>query len=198
MTYPYRHLFFDTETTGLPKNRNSNGLESKDNWPDIVSISWAVYELGVRKFIKYAIIKPEDWTIPEDSIKIHGITNEIANEKGEWLEDVLAELTEDLVMCDSVVAHNLEFDKNVLFAAYKWRLNQNPWPFWPKDEICTMNRSERELEIPSKYPKASRPFKSPSLKELYEATFSEPVPAGTHNSRQDVEILTKIYWKRWP
>jgi DNA polymerase-3 subunit epsilon len=192
-----RILFVDTETTGLPKNRNSNALETSDNWPDIVSVSWAVYDNGVRKFIKYALIKPGDWVIPEDSTKIHGITMDYAIEHGESLYEVLHELREDLVLCDSVVAHNLEFDKNVLFHAYKWRLNMNPWPFWPKDEICTMIHSESEVKIPSKYPKPGRLYKPPTLKELYKATFDRDPEGGLHNSQRDVEVLCEIYWKRW-
>jgi hypothetical protein len=193
-----RILFVDTETTGLPKFRNSNALESPDNWPDIVSVSWAVYEGDRRLFIKYAVIKPLDWTIPEDSTRIHGITMDYANDKGENLQDVLEELREDFSKCSTVVAHNLEFDKNVLFNAYKWRLKFNPWHFWPQNEFCTMIRGEPEAKLPSKYPTSNRPYKPPTLKELYKATFGREPEGGLHNSQRDVEVLCEIYWKRWP
>ena len=82
--------FFDTETTGLPKRRNSNALESDDNWPEIVSVAWAVYERDGTLVKKcYSLIKPDGWTIPEDSIKIHGITEEKAHAEGRDLRDVL-------------------------------------------------------------------------------------------------------------
>jgi len=193
-----RIIFFDTETTGLPKNRNSNGLESKDNWPDIVSICWAVYEGPVKQFIKYALIKPDGWDIPADSIKIHGITYDYAIENGRDLEEVLSEFSKDLATCDVVVAHNIEFDKNVVFSAYKWRLKTNPWPFWPKEEICTMNRAESEIKIPSKYPKPGKLYKPPSLIELYVNTFKKEPEGGLHNSQRDVEVMCEIFWARWP
>lgn len=193
-----RVLFIDTETTGLPKFRNSNALEAPNNWPDIVSVSWAVYENGKRVFIKYALIKPGDWIIPNDSTKIHGITMDHANQDGEDLAAVLEELREDFSHCNTVVAHNLEFDKNVLFNAYKWRLNLNPWHFWPQHEVCTMIRGEPEAKLPSKYPTSNRPYKPPTLKELYQVTFGREPEGGLHNSQRDVEVLCEIYWKRWP
>ena len=189
-------LFIDTETTGLPKNRNSNGLETKGNWPDIVSVSWAIVKDGVKQRTKYFVISPEDWTIPDDSTRIHGITMEDAFENGVTLSDVMTNLSQDLKKVDSVVAHNLEFDKNVLFNAYKWRLGVNPWPFWPANEICTMKLAEPELKLPSKFADSKR-FKSPTLGELYEATFSREPPDGLHNSQQDVEVLIEIFKARW-
>lgn len=195
---PNSILFVDTETTGLPKLRNSNGLEQPDNWPDIVSVSWAVYVDGKRKFIKYALIKPEDWIIPADSTKIHGITMDYAMENGQSLRDTLEELREDLSTCDAVVAHNLEFDKNVLFNSYKWRLDLNPWYFWPKREICTMADSELIAKIPSRYPTSNRPYKSPNLKELYRFAFGRDPEGALHNSQRDVEVMCEIYWKLWP
>jgi len=189
--------FLDTETTGLPKRRNSNALESDDNWPDIVSVAWSVYEKnGTLVKSSYSIIQPEAWKIPEDSIKIHGITQEKALAEGRPLREVLDELKVDLQTSEYVVCHNIEFDKNVLFHAYKWRLHQNPWHIWPSWEICTMIKGEPEVKIPSKYPTTNRPYKPPTLTELYRATFGED-PTGQHNSQKDVEILCEIYWKRW-
>jgi DNA polymerase III epsilon subunit-like protein len=191
--------FFDTETTGLPKRRNSNALESSDNWPEIVSIAWAVYEQDGTLVKKcYSIVKPEGWIIPDVVIKIHGITNEKAHTEGRALSDVLGELKADLEKSDRVVAHNIEFDKNVLFHAYKWHLNQNPLHIWPKCEICTMAKGVSETKIPSKFPTSNSPYKPPSLTELYKDTFDGREPTGQHNSLKDVEIISEIYWARWP
>jgi hypothetical protein len=191
-------IFFDTETTGLPKRRNSNALESPDNWPEIVSIAWAVYEHDGTLVKKcYSIVKPEGWIIPDVVIKIHGITNEKAHAEGRALSDVLGELKADLEKSDRIVAHNIEFDKNVLFHAYKWHLNQNPWHIWPEWEICTMGKGEPETKIPRKFPTSNRPYKPPSLTELYKDTFGGREPTGQHNSLKDVEIMCEIYWARW-
>lgn len=49
-----------------------------------------------------------------------------AIKEGRPLLNVLQELKSDLENSEAVVAHNMRFDKNVLFNAYKWRLNQCP------------------------------------------------------------------------
>jgi DNA polymerase III epsilon subunit-like protein len=186
-------LFIDTETTGLPLVRDVKALDKKGIWPDIVSIAWVIYDSEKLCKKVYSLICPDGWKIPADSIKIHGITMEYAMEHGRPLADVLAELRADLLVVDTVVAHNMEFDKNVIFNAYKWRLGQEP-PFMNK-EICTMAKSQAELKIPNPYPKYG-PYKSPKLSELYKDTFGVE-PAGQHNSQSDVEALCDIYWKRW-
>lgn len=191
-------LFLDTETTGLPKFKKVSAVNSPGNWPDIVSVAWAVYEKdGTHVYSRYSIIKPNGWLIPTESTKIHGITLQFAEENGRPLETVLKELESDLKTVDTVVAHNMEFDKNVIFNAYKWRLKLDPFHIWPDQEICTMMNGELELKIPNTYAPSHKLYKSPSLTELYVATFNKE-PTGQHNSQKDVEILCEIYWNRWP
>ena len=191
-------VFVDTETTGLPVHRSMNALKAEDNWPDIVSVAWIVYDDG-KTTSNYYLIKPDGWKIGAGSTKIHGITQAYAEQNGTYLSVALSALKDDLAKATNVVAHNMEFDKNVLFNAYKWRLNENPLHFWPAIDTCTMQRSESELKLKSKYPTTYRPYKPPSLMELFKATFPEKaLPEGMHNSLRDVEVLCDIYWARWP
>jgi DNA polymerase III epsilon subunit-like protein len=189
-------VFLDTETTGLPKQQKMSALNGADNWPDIVSIAWSVYDNGKLIKSRYSLIKPFGWRIPAESIRIHGITEEKAIAEGNYLDKVLMELRDDLMKSEAVVAHNIEFDKNVIFNAYRWRLDLNPWLIWPSWDICTMARAETELKLPSRYPTTNRPYKSPKLSELYEATLGKKME-GAHNSQKDVEALCEIYWARW-
>ena len=72
------YLIFDTETTGLPKNYNAP-ITDLDNWPRMVQIAWQLHELdGTLVEVKNYIVKPEGYTIPFNSAKIHGITTEKA------------------------------------------------------------------------------------------------------------------------
>jgi DNA polymerase III epsilon subunit-like protein len=192
-----RLVFLDTETTGLPKYRNASALQAPYNWPDIVSVAWIVYDKGQLISSSYALIKPQGWVIGPESTKIHGITQAYANEHGSNMGFILNNLANDLKEANVVIGHNLEFDRNVLFNAYKWQLNLNPLHFWPAREICTMLKATDELKIPSKFPTTYRPYKPPSLLELYEATFPGRTIEGQHNAEKDVEVLTEIYWKRW-
>jgi len=194
-----RSIFFDTETTGLPRDRYKGALVAPGNWPDIVSICWMIFE--DRKMVKkvYHIIKPQGWKIPAAASAIHNITDAIAEAKGVPLQDVMEEFRTDIVAgCVRIVAHNLEFDKNVVLGAYKWHLGIDPVSFWPvKAEICTAQVSKWELKLPSRYPKSTDPYKFPSLGELYKDTFGKDAPSGAHNAERDVDVLQAIVWARW-
>ena len=72
-------LFFDTETTGLPKNYKLP-YTHLENWPHIVQLSWLVSENGQILKESDNIIKVSV-PIPIESSRVHGITNEIAQAK---------------------------------------------------------------------------------------------------------------------
>ena len=192
-------LFFDTETTGLPVNKKIDALASNGNWPDLVSISWSLYDSDVCVKRASHIVKPGGWIIPQESIAIHKITMERAEAEGLPLTQVLEEFRNDLVKCSRVVAHNMNFDKNTLFHAFAWRTGKDPRKFWPASgEFCSLEKSKNELKLPARYPKPGDMYKMPRLDELYQATFNEPAPEGAHRSDRDVEVLEKIVWARWP
>ena len=194
-----RILFFDTETTGLPKRRDVDPLVAADIWPDLVSISWQIFE-GKKLVEKRSyLIQPNGWTIPTESIQFHGITQERALTDGVPLHRALSELQSKLATTTLVVAHNLQFDKGVVFNAYKWRLQIDPRQFWPSLECCTMQLSKDELKIhKNTKTKSNDPYKFPGLDELYTSTFNKVPPLNAHSSDRDVEVLQQIWWARWP
>lgn len=180
-------LVFDTETTGLPRSRVPSNVEP-NNWPHIVSISWVILNTDtntVEKERSY-IIKPINWTIPEESIKIHGITVEKANQLGYPLAKVLGEfLAEEY---DTLVAHNMDFDYNVLDNAIRWDLDM-AFTVIKKPKICTMELSRDICNLKGMFGKP----KAPKLKELYEKAFGVlPSEDQLHNSLYDVKVLTKV------
>jgi len=192
-------LFFDTETTGLPKYKHVDALLYSENWPNLVSICWMVFNSNICIKKEYYYIQPKGWIIPQESIKIHGVTQEIAMQKGRPLEEVLHKFQQDIQSCDQIIAHNLHFDKNVVFHAYFWNLKIDPKLFWKsKKEICTVLKSKDELKIPSKYPKQDDLYKYPTLNELYKDTFQIESPGNAHDACRDVEVLQEIVMKRWP
>jgi len=180
-------LIFDTETTGLPKSRKSSKEES-NNWPHIVSISWVILNSQTNKIEKERsyIVKPGGWTIPEESVRIHGITTEKANQLGEPLAKVLGEfLAEDY---DTLVAHNMEFDYNVLDNAIRWDLEM-AFTEIKKPKLCSMELSRDLCNLKNLFGKP----KSPKLKELYQRAFGTlPEEDQLHNSLYDVKVLTKV------
>ena len=82
-------LVFDTETTGLPQNYRAP-LTDFNNWPRMVQIAWQIHDVkGDLVEVKNYIIKPEGFSIPFNSEKIHGISTKMALEKGISLREVL-------------------------------------------------------------------------------------------------------------
>ena len=101
-------LIFDTETTSLPNTKHG-----RSSYGYIVQISWIIIDLSTHKIIKikdYIIRLPWNVKIPKESIKIHGITNEIMRQKGQNIIPVLREIIQDMRISTLVVAHNINFD----------------------------------------------------------------------------------------
>ena len=105
------YLIFDTETTGLPKNKQSP-LTDFDNWPRVVQIAWQLHNhTGKLLSNQNIIVKPDGFTIPFNAEKVHGISTQRAMEEGSPLAEVLDLFTEDLKGADLIIGHNiLDFD----------------------------------------------------------------------------------------
>jgi len=182
-------LVFDTETTGLPKSR-TKAYQQKDIWPHIVSISWLVLESDTNEILtqKSYVVKPNGWDIPDDSTKIHGISTEFAEKNGVPLSVVMHEFMNE--PRDMIVAHNLEFDENVVVNAMTWDLGVQQFYGFESPKYCTMNLSGDMCRLPSKF---GRGYKPPRLSELYEHVFREkPILAQLHGSMYDAKILADI------
>ena len=109
-----KYLFFDTETTGLSKTAN------------LVSIAWLMAnENGLIIHSEYHIIKPEGWIIPEDSIKIHKITQIHAEKYGADLREVIDRFLWYVNQADVLVAHNIQFDQKIINYALKYVLGKS-------------------------------------------------------------------------
>jgi DNA polymerase III epsilon subunit-like protein len=180
-------LIFDTETTGLPKSRKAS-TEGPNNWPHLVSISWVLLDSATNQIEKERsfIIQPKNWIIPQESIRIHGISQIDAETKGEPLAKVLGLFLAE--QYDVLVAHNMEFDYNVLDNAIRWDLDMS-FNEVKKPKICTMELSRDLCKMKTLFGKP----KAPKLKELYEHAFgSPPDESQLHNSMYDTQILAKI------
>jgi len=189
-------IIFDTETTGLPRDKNMPAVLAKDNWPDLVSLSWRTYKNGILVKSHSYLVQPDGWTIPEEATKIHGISQEKAA-TGFPLKEVLYIFCKDLHKATNTIAHNLAFDKQVILNALRWRLGERRVKWSPLADICTGILSTNELKLMF----AGRTYgsyKMPSLRELYMATFNEEDPPGAHDSSRDVQVLEKIILARWP
>lgn len=110
------YLFFDTETTGLPKNWKAP-VTDLNNWPRMIQIAWILCDNQGSRIESYdCIIKPENFSIPIESSRIHGITTEKAINEGVMLEEVLLKFNELVQKSNFIVAHNISFDEKIMGA----------------------------------------------------------------------------------
>ena len=190
-------LVFDTETTGLPEENNVSILDTF-RWPYIVQLSFIYYDSEINDIIEYydTIIKlPENITIPEDSINIHGITNEAMREKGISIRTALKKFNDILKDCDIVVAHNISFDKRMIMVeCIRNKISQYFTRGQDiKPEFCTMKNSKNICKIKMVNFKGEEYFKSPKLSELYTFIFKEE-PKNLHNSFVDILLCLRCYF----
>jgi DNA polymerase-3 subunit epsilon len=177
-------LFFDTETTGLPKSHKAP-LEELDNWPRMVQLAWATCSDGtaVPETRNY-IIKPDGYTIPAFVANIHGITTERAIAEG-----VLEEFRDAIGDADLLVAHNMAFDEKIAGAEFLRAKFFNHLEDKPR--LCTMRCSTGLCRIPQKN---GRGYKWPKLAELHQILFNRGFD-GAHDARNDVAAGVRCYWE---
>jgi TPR repeat protein len=184
---PFYYLFFDTETAGLPYDYNAPTYHLK-NWPRLVQLSWITTDedcniLSENDYIIY----PDGFTIPEDAVRLHGITTEIAKEKGRLLKEVIDKFMEDFNAAETIVGHNIAFDKKII-GAELIRLGQKDI-MHSKKSLCTMEVSTDYCKIPG-----YRGYKWPKLQELHKKLFGCEFK-DAHNSMSDVTATLKCFKK---
>jgi len=190
-----RIIVFDTETTGLPKDKKAP-VEQSELWPYIVQFSWLIYDDNTQKItnINDHIIKlPEGMIIPAVTIKIHGVTNEKMLSEGKDINNILRDFTKDFLSCNILIAHNLAFDNKVIQAEY-CRNNQINWlGRHRKIEYCTMKYGKKftNFMMPSKFYNGMYQ-KPPKLVELHQELFKS-VPKNLHNSLIDVFVCFRCF-----
>ena len=110
------YLIFDTETTGLPRNKTAP-LTDLENWPRLVQIAWQLHDARGKLLSQHNyIIKPEGFDIPYKAEQVHGISTKRALAEGHELSIVLDALNKDLNNTSQLVGHNIEFDINIIGA----------------------------------------------------------------------------------
>lgn len=187
-------IFFDTETNGLPHVRKAP-IELVENWPRIISVAWSRCVISADSTVvlksEYFIVKPEGFEWSADAEKIHGISHERANQEGVSIKTILPLLMRDMAEVSIVVAHNMNFDKPILLAEF---VRQGlPINWWPRIQYCTMDSTKGLCKLPSKYPRASDPYKFPKLSELHTYLFGNLEGFAFHSAKEDVRCLVKCF-----
>lgn len=185
-----KNIIFDLETTGFPQrmagydNYYHPSKTKYYNSSRIVSISMIIeHNSDKDNTIIDFIIKPDGYSI--DNSQFHGITNEIANEKGISMNDMLDNIAEYFESNPLLIAHNIIFDYNILLSECH-RLNKTELinNITKCKAYCTMKKSKNLLKL-NKYPK---------LSELYTLICNKELDSSKlHTSEYDTQLCYDIY-----
>ncbi len=192
-------LVFDTETTGLPSERNAS-IRDVTKWPHIIQLSYILYDIDMKKTLCCVddIIKLDDNVeISEKSIELHNITRSISNRKGILISEAINNFNMVLETADVVVAHNLSFDKKMIMVECV-RLNTKQYFTNTSGrgvkEYCSMKNSVELCKIERVNSKGEKYYKYPTLSELHNYLFGY-YPENVHDSMADVLICLRCYYK---
>lgn len=171
-------IIFDTETTGLitnsviPGSRQPRIIQlfclklDDDNFAEIDSFNAPLINPCVP-------IEPE-------ATKVHGVTDEMVKAKDvPTFEALYKPLAKFFLGEKELVAHNLAFDRDVLYYELL-RLNKSLQFPWPPNHVCTVEQTEHIRGYRLK------------LGDLYEYLFNEKF-ADAHNAEADVRALARCY-----
>lgn len=184
------YLIFDTETTGLPKRWDAP-ITDTDNWPRAVQIAWQLHDrMGNLVEHQDFLIAPDDFNIPYDAEKVHGISTELAESEGVPIQKVFEKFNEALKKAQYVVGQNIGFDINIMGSEFYRYGVESPLTQMPVLDTCTEITADL-CKIPGG--RGGR-FKLPTLTELHEFLFGVPF-AEAHNATADVEATTRCFFE---
>ncbi|MEE9223071.1 MAG: 3'-5' exonuclease [Nitrosomonadaceae bacterium] len=178
-------LFFDSETNGKPVWKIPSNRKEQ---PHIVQLAAILCDEESREVIETmdVIVKPDGWEITEETVKIHGITQEHALEVGITEIEALQMFLKLWYQCDLRVAHSTTFDNRIIRIALKRYMRD-----LIKDEVwkdrdlyyCTLQKSKKIMGGKSGH----------TLAEAY-LHFTGKVLEDAHNALADTQACMEIYF----
>jgi DNA polymerase III epsilon subunit-like protein len=181
------YLFFDTETTGIPRNWKAPASDLA-NWPRLVQMAWVeCEESGEVTARRQFIVRPDGFSIPPNATRVHGITTERASREGVAVKEVLEAFTAAAGASAFAIAHNLDFDEKVLGAEFLRAGLTNPLPRLSR--LCTMRTATDYCRLPGRYG-----YKWPTLEELYRHLFDETLE-GSHDAATDALACSRCFFE---
>lgn len=189
ITFPA--LIWDTETTGLPDFRKPADDPCQ---PRMVAMAASLIEVGNKPLATFeCIIRPDGWTIPVEVARIHGITTEIAMERGVPLAKAIDAFMELFDRAEVHATYGMLFDEKIRRGECR-RLGR-PDRFGEKPEVCVMRTLTPICNLPpsDKMAKSGRLWpKTPTLTEAVSIILGVPHEKA-HDAAADVEMTARLY-----
>lgn len=200
-------LFFDTETTGIRDWKNPTFL------PRVVQIGALLTDNEGKTLAELnVLLYPEGFdTVPEVAANVHGFSFEMISKTGINRELGLETFFEIMDKADIIVAHNIEYDLDLLNIEIDYAREHAENQFVPeawaevlnsKQAFCTMLNSRDLLKLPLSAAQASffkdkgidQQYKNPRLSEAYQHYFGKTFD-NAHDAMADVRACADVYFK---
>lgn len=205
---------FDVETTGLPDpvTRYKASAMNTHLWPHIIEFAYVIVNIKTNKIVKWKndLIKiPENVTLQGE--EVHGISRPFLDLYGKRLFDVLCEFCLDSQDVSQLIAHNIDFDINMvraecyrilntlkpdekvdfepLYMPFNRRINNHTLKM-----VCTMKENKDVCKIVKYWDDGTKYHKWPTLLELHEHVFGTKVE-DLHCALKDVLVCLKCHYK---
>lgn len=183
-------LFFDIESTGLPKLISHNvffppELLDKYDSSRIIELGLVLCDKGKIIDTYNSIIKPENFTKLDPFItKLTGITDEKILNEGKDINVVFKEIEPFLEKANVLNSYNIKFDYSVLISEmYRNRQRSLLKKIKNKKIECTFELSKKILYLGS--------YK---LEKVYKELFKED-PKQDHRALNDAVLCKDVYYK---
>lgn len=202
--------FFDTETGGIPNKKFP--ISKSDQQPYIVQLAFQLVEdMGNGRVIQsYAMPINTLGTISTIASAVNGWTTEKLQKYGRPIEEALELFRIAAELSHSIVAHNIEFDADVLdcesyrhFGSSFFNGNNGSTihePLTPFNSFCTMKAATDVCKIPptSRMIASGRGnlYKAPSLNEAHQMICGRP-NMDAHDAMGDVIGCRNVYLDLW-
>ena len=184
-------LFFDLETTGLPKQIDfDTWYPPKDvekyNESRIIEIGILLVHKGKIIETYNSLVKPENFISLKPIItKITGITDEDILNEGKGLSEVINDIQPILDKATVINSYNINFDYNILLSElYRKEDKITIKKLMDKNKECTLKLATKYLGR-EKYPK---------LEYVYKVLFNED-PKQDHRAFGDAILCKDVYYK---
>lgn len=167
-------IIFDTETTGLLKPDTVDVAEQ----PYIIEIFCLKIDKDLEIVDSYESFIAPPIKLPEKITQITGITDDMLKGQKNFSE-LYNELSEFFLGVDTMVAHNLAFDRGMIVNEL-FRINRVLQFPWPMKHICTV---EKTMHLEQR---------RMNLTRLHEHLFNKGFP-NAHRAKNDVMPLYDCY-----
>lgn len=182
------YLIFDASANGKPKNWKAD-LTDIFNWPRLIHLSWIVLDKELKPIKDFdCIVKPNGFTINEDTLELCKLDQEDIDNKSEDIKDILSNFSKDVDEAQFVFTHNQTFNANIVGAEFIRSSMKNTLVY--SDLFCLMREATWFCKLKGK----GKGYKWPSLNELYMICFQQKY-APANNARADTIAATRCFKK---